>query len=222
MGRKIKRNILFGAILFLACFAGYMGWAYKYMQQAILEERLIAIEHDVVYMCNSIDTLVASDEKGWDVEKYQSTIVAVTNQIDATPNVYAELFDASYNTLSKRTSLQENEIDLHFNPLKIEKLREQFETTREGSMKIKQKLASNELVECYVYWRWIPTCAKQQNKVLFVSGISQYTVNEKPVSMLINGTVVLFFVSLMFIVGSIFLSNVEIRVLPDNKSFLAV
>jgi hypothetical protein len=215
MYKKTRQYVLLAAIAILAGFAGYFQLAADYMQNALLNERLRSVERDMSYICGAVDFLVAADDGVWKYEKYQTMLEHITALIDATENTYAELLAADYTGLSERIISGNNEISLHFDPRKYPELMGKIGHEDSGTTVIPHKLEDGMMVDVHVYWRWIPTGSHHQNRVLFIAGVTKYSVSLKIASWLTYGIVALFTASVIFIIGSVMLVTVEARRKPE-------
>jgi hypothetical protein len=208
MHKKTRQYVLFGATIILGLATWYFYAAAGYMQDALLNERLRAVERDISYICGGVDYLVAADGGVWKYEKYQTMLEHVTTLVDATENVYAELLDANYNRLSERVVSEHNEVSLNFDPRVYDDLMARIKQEESGTMTIPHTIENGE-VDVHLYWRWIPTGVQHQNRVLFIAGVTKYSVSMQMASWLTYGIIGLFAIVMVFIVGSIMLVTVE-------------
>ena len=204
-----KKCLLLTAILILAGFAFYFHAACDHVYYTLLKERRAAAELNVDYFCDMVDYLVERDG-GWDMERYRDTLVAFTECVDATSNVYAELMDESYMTLSERILPEED--SWWFEPREFPDLMKQLKTENAGTCDIVCPCGSSESVTVYLHWRWVPTDIAHENRVLLMVGVTQYSVNASLASWVYGGVIALLFTAAVFIIGSIILLTAEPKV----------
>jgi len=204
--RDVKRYFLLLGIVILAGFAVYFQSAKDHVFKALLHEKVIAVEHDVNYICDTLNFLVA--ENGWEVEKYKDALMFLTEQLDATPNIYAELCDDQFNTLSHRIIPVDD--SWAFNPRWYPDFVSAVQSADSGQYTISHPQKDAPPLIVYLHWRWIPT-GSYENKVLLSVGVTQYSVDTKLADWLTYGILALFFTATVFIVGSIMLLSVDRR-----------
>jgi len=211
--RDTKRCILAGSILILGCFAGYFQALSEHAYDSLFQERLRSVERDVDYICGTLDHLVTTDEH-WNPAKYLSAISFVTERVDETPNVYAELLDENFVTLSTRIIPDDDKwrFDKNNHPEFLELLKSE-ETGHFVLMSdpFDALFRPAPSVSVYLYWRWIPTGAHHDGRVLFVVGVTKHSVDTNLADWVSWCTALLFIVTAIFIVGSMMFLSVDRR-----------
>ena len=201
------RCCLLVAIAILIAFAFYFHSAKEHVFRSLLHERVAAIKNDVDYVCDMVDYLVVEDG-GWCVEKYRDSLAFLTERIDATPNVYAELMDGSFSAISNRV-IPEGD-SWWFDPRQCPDLMALLQSENTGNYSV--MCPENGMpLEVHLHWRWIPTCGQHENRVLLIVGVTQYSVNTRIEDRFIYGIIALFFTSAVFVIGSMMLLTVEYR-----------
>ena len=209
----MKKFWWLAAIVILIGFAFYFHAAKEHVFRSLLKEKVVAISNDVNYVCSMVDYLVEQDGD-WDVVKYQDSLAFLTEQIDSTPNVYAELFNSELETISNRV-IPEGD-SWWFEPRVFPELMILFESENTGYHFVtcpdQMCPNTNKPMEVHLHWQWIPTDSEQyENRVLLVVGVTQHSVDTAIDSWLIYGIVALFFTSTVIIVVSL--------IVPRTKKF---
>ena len=208
----MRKIVWLGAIAILIGYALYFHFAKEHMFRSLLREKVVSIANDVNYVSAMVDYLVEQDG-GWDDEKYRDALVFLTERIDATPNVYAELLDSHFKTLSDRIVPESD--SWFFEPREFPDLMGLLLTENMGYFQVicPERMCPNthKPLEVHLHWQWIPTSGQYENRVLLVVGVTQHSVNAALESWLIYGIVALLFTSAVFIVGSIILATAKRR-----------
>jgi len=204
---------LLGALLILIGFAVYFQAARTRLSDALLREKVVAVENDVNYICAILDFLVERDGN-WNKDKYKDVLAFATQQLDATPNIYAELLDEQFKTLSERIIPVDDRwrFDLKNYPDLINLLKK--EDT--GEYHVGVRGSDGTLLEVQLYWRWMPTVS-HEDRVLLIAGISHYSVSTQLAKGFNYGIIALFSISAVFVACSIVLLVIGSKPEMDNQ-----
>ncbi|MCL2622437.1 MAG: hypothetical protein FWD31_02125 [Planctomycetaceae bacterium] len=169
-----KRLILSLGIGTMAVFTWLFLDDYKSVQNLQLQEKVTEIEHTLDYVCHATDYLVECDGD-WDENRYKGVLASVVSKIDATSNLYAELFDWNFQSLSERTVLFEG--CKKFDPKDYDELMVAFQTQNSGESVVKYWPGRGATVDAHVRWRWTPTDPRYEHRLLVIVGTSLYSVH---------------------------------------------
>ena len=197
-----RRSILLGALIILIGFAVYFQAARTHVSDALLSEKVTAVENDVNYICAIFDFLTERDG-AWSREKYQDVLAFATKQLDATPNIYAELLDEQFNTLSERIIPVDDRwrFDLKNYPDLIELLKKE----NSGKYHVGVRGSDGTVLNVQLYWRKMPDDSRLEDRVLLIAGISHYSVSTQLAKGFNYGIIALFSFSALFVACSIVL-----------------
>lgn len=200
MDIRVRRSILLGALLILIGFAVYFQVARTHVSDALLHEKVIAVKNDVDYICAIFDYLAERDGN-WSRERYQDVLAFATKQLDATPNIYAELLDEQFNTLSERIIPVDD--SWRFNLKDYPDLIKLLQTENTGEYHVGVVGSDGALLGVQLYWRWMPASDIHEDRVLLIAGISHYSVSTRLAKGLNYGIIILFSVSALFVACSL-------------------
>ena len=205
----VKLYILLGISVVLTGFAIYFHVAREHVFHALLQEKIVAVGNDADYVRDVVAYLVEQDG-GWDVERYRDVLAFLITRFDATPNIYAELLDEQFNTLSDRIIPVDDSwwFDLKQHPNLIEALK----TKSSGSQSVVCDLGNATLIKVYLHWHWLPTEGTHDNRVLFIIGLSQYSVHTQLATWMTYGLVALFGTTALLIASCIVVSAVRRKI----------
>jgi len=200
MDIRVRRSILLGALIILIGFAVYFQVARTHLSDALLHEKIVAVENDVNYICAIFDYLVERDGT-WDRERYQDVLAFATKQLDATPNIYAELLDEDFNTLSERIIPVDDRwrFDLKNYPELIELLRKDDT----GEYHVGVRGSDGTLLGVQLHWRKMPADSRHGDRVLLIAGVSHFSVSTQLAKGLNYGIIALFSISAVFVAFSL-------------------
>jgi len=201
-------------VIFLG-FAVYFQLAANHIRHTLLQERLLAVEKEVSYICDTIDFVVDQTGGEWELEKYQDTIAFVAEQLDSTVNIYAELRDSNMVTISKRIIPEDDKWRFagvtNYPVFMDHVLKEDSGTLIIPSDPLDAQFRPAPVVDVHLYWRWIPA-GNYENRVLLIVGVTRHSIQTELSGWLVYGIIALFFVSTVSVVGSIMLLTVD----PQN------
>jgi len=200
MDIRVRRSILLGALIILIGFAVYFQVARTHLSDALLHEKVVAVKNDVNYIGTILDYLVKRDGN-WSKEKYQDVLAFTTQQLDATPNIYAELLDEQFNTLSERIIPADDRwrFDLKNYPDLIKLLQKE----NSGEYHVGVRGSDGTVLGVQLCWRWMPADIRHEDRVLLIAGISHYSVSTQLAKGLNYGIIVLFSLSAVFVACSL-------------------
>ena len=164
---------LLGMIVLLAGFILCLHINEERIRHALLQEKIAGVGNDLQYISSTIDYLVERDG-GWDVEKHQDTLAFLVQQIDATPNIYAELLGSRYQTISTRIIPADDSWQFYIRS--YPDLMNRIRSEDSGNHKV-VCYPKNSPVSVYVYWCRVPTDAHIENRLTLLVGVSHYSVN---------------------------------------------
>ena len=208
----MRRYILLGEVLIMIGFAFYFHMAREHVFRSMLKEKAVAVANDVDYTCSMVDYLVEQDG-GWEAAKYMDSLKFLTERIDATPNIYAELLDSQFTTLSNRIVPEDDK--WYFEPREFPELMHRLKTENNGSCAVKcpERMCpySKNPLEIYLHWKWIPTNKQSENRVLLVVGVTQHSVNTALENWMVYGIIILMGTFLVSVICSFIQATVEKR-----------
>ena len=214
--KRFQNYLLLGALLTLIGFGFYFQAARAHIDELLLKSRIASLERNIHYIGDIIDYI--SQREGASVEEYLDILIFVANDIDQTKNVYAELMDKEFKTLTTRKLSPENTptFSKPFDPRLYPELLELFRQEQEGShywvhKESEQTDTGAADLGFYLCWKWIPTGRPDEKQVLLVVGVSKYSVDAEIDKRMVYGIVALYFVCTCFIMFSIMTLTIDRR-----------
>ena len=195
------KYLLPAALFVLAAFCAYFYFALNHYDTVLLEEKIYDRKFEMNLICDEIDRFAELDND-WGVYDYEHILSYVVEQIDATSGTYAELFRHDMSGISNRTPLFYN---APFDPMKYPEIVHAITQNENGEITVWFDQESVEAHDLHLYYRWIPTDKRLNNRLLVMIGVSKYSVSAKISAWITYGAVALIVVSSLFIVTTIIL-----------------
>ena len=195
--RNARRYVLLGAIFILAVFTLYFQEVSVQSKRDLLAAKMQSLEYDVEHVCNLVDHLIEQDGD-WEADKHRGTFIVLTESIDSMPEIYAELMDSQFNTISQRIIPETD--NWWFEPRDHSDLMCQLRSENEGYYTVVHKTPGHRSIEVVLRWRWIPTDDRYDNRILLLVGVSMYSVNTDAMRLMVFGIVLLIVISAAFAV----------------------
>ena len=197
-----RKCLLAGAGLILIMFCGYFYFAFKQMDKAILKEKISDKQFYIDLICDSIDAVVEK-EGNWDNYDYDSILHRAVLKIDSAKGIYAGLFDSNLNSLTEEyRTFEEVPFDPKDYPGVIEDIKNNI---RGEAVVFFNKEGVSNPYDMHLYYRWVPTDKKYNNKLLIIVGVSKYSIDASIEDWVTYGAGVLIIVSLIFVAWAIVL-----------------
>ena len=202
MRHKDRRYLLMFGIFLLGSFAFYFYHAKLDMEKQLLKENILYAERYLDCICTTVDYL--SELNGdWETGRYIPALTNFTSHFDTLSNVYAELFNENFESVSVRNIHDDDKwIGAPFNPTLYPAVRELLSTQSVGKAVIPYA-NPYETIHIHLRWRWVPTGEKYNDKMLMIVGVSDYSVTSRISPQIIYGIIALLFCAAVYILVAI-------------------
>jgi len=210
------KYILPAALLLLIVFAIYFTYVFDYADNKLIMEKYDARIMTTDVLCETIDTFVELS-RDWNEYDYDAVLASITAFIDASgedASSYAELFDADLNSLSERTPYFP---DTPFVLKDYQELEDAVIARESGRITLWFD-KSDEPHDIYLYWRWVPTDSTLNNRLLLVTGVTKYSVNNAITQDIKNGAILIVGLTAALIVAAAILLTLLGNVYDKRKS----
>jgi len=212
-----RKYLFLVAFLILIGFCVYFYFSITHTEEMMLHEKLIDRESVVDVICETIDRFVEADND-WGDYNYQAVLSSVVTRLDGEMDVYAELFDANLRGVSRRIqTYEESPFELTDYPELIQEMGE----NEHGEVTVRYDKPGVTPHDIHIYYRWAPTDASQQNRLLIVLGISKFTLYNKISAWVVYGAAALIVITAVFMLAAIMLlcrlGSVYTQRRGDNK-----
>ena len=172
---KRRRVTLYIAYGIIVAFCLFFYFAITHGYEVLIREKFIDRQFEVDLIADKIDTMVDAKDD-WDTYDYVELLTSIIERIDATGGTYAEIMDAGLNTVSARHPLR----GVLFRPLEHPAVVEAISNNERGELTVRfdgpgvRPLRPHDL---NLYYRWIPTDASLNHRLLVIIGVSQYSID---------------------------------------------
>ena len=141
-------------------------------------------------------------DNNWDTYDYAAVASGTVAMLDDMFGTYAELFDQNIKNLSERSQTFEL---VDFSATNYPELVQAMRENDRGEWTVWLDEPGAPPHNVYIYYRWVPTDASLQNRLLIALGVSKHTIDNNISAWVAYGAVALIMVSAVFIVGSVIL-----------------
>ena len=173
-----------GAIfkVLIVALAGVLMLMFFYManteiNRMLLAEKVIEKQFQISLVARHTDYLVASGgDWASGYNEYVGTILNSIEMLDESYMTYAAVFDEDLNNLSARSPSYDGS---PFEPAEFPEFIQAVSGYESGDLVLPFTPPGAKLRDMYLHYRWLPSDAAMQNRVLAVVAISEYSVTTK-------------------------------------------
>jgi hypothetical protein len=187
---KSKYLFLLPIVLMIA-FSVFFHILLDEIGNALLHEKMIEKRLNIDLIDSQIDRFIELDDD-WGTYDYESILAYDMNTLDKLPLTFAALYDENLNNLSVRAPSYES---APFDPMIYEEFLQAIYENERGDIKVLFAPPDSEERDMLIYFRWVPSDASLNNRLLTVVAISRYSVDTPLSGWIVYGTATLIFVT---------------------------
>ena len=167
------RYLILIPLVFLLLNAVYYRYMMAEINNKLLQEKFNQVIADVDILGQSISEFVNTDHD-WGVYDYADKVCKLTATIGNLPNTIADVYrktEFGLVMLSQRAAGQKS-----FDPLLYQQFNAAVAKQEHGQLVLNWTADNQKIQHMYVYFRWIPTGPKYENRFLVVVAVSQQSI----------------------------------------------
>jgi len=171
---KYKYLILI-PLIFLILNAVYYRYMMAEINNKLLQEKFNQVAADVDILGQSITEFVNTDHD-WGVYDYADKVSNLTTAIGALPHTVAEVYQQTGDGLIMLSQKTTDTEERSFDPRRYQQFNAAVAKQEQGQMVLDFTAGRQKPQPMYLYFRWIPTGPKFENRFLVVVAVSRQSV----------------------------------------------